>query len=471
MNTKIPHSGDTALSTKESSHDTFVAENHKNWLVNGAGLGAYAHGRVHQQFGNVILVSDIIHKRGHLNTDDILKMEEQALLSTGDPLSANSRLGKLVALLVMPVMGSSNGEGALVGYYQNGVVEFRTFEAPRETRFDASGKMLQGGWDTKRLVNHLLNTVSAVGRYAVSDLPRDHVFRSSFGIHFLQFLTGSAVLNAENVNRFSHGVDPLLELDPSENLTGAAVGFWARGGRIFATTGLVADELFSSSSYGRGFVSWNQASRVTGDMTPIGSWEGLWVPDSRIEGVHAFVRLGEDRADDRYGFIASDKTSKIVVAEIDEDLEVDVLDGIPAEIEWLYETGQFAPVNLSTLKTVQDCVIELTSKKTSRVKIYAKTENSDGWVLWREVSVCPKTAEESDKVRSTFSIGRPPEQCREFSWIQLKLEGIGYAELHFINLDFSASSRKSRDSKCFNASVRDSDYFKTNTEASNERWK
>ncbi|MFK5283998.1 hypothetical protein ACI3PL_30915, partial [Lacticaseibacillus paracasei] len=79
-------------------------------------------------------------------------------------------------------MQTANGEGDLIAYHENGVVAFNTHEAPRETRVAGDGSIVQKGWDTKRLVNHLLNKVSAVGRYAVAVLPRDHFFRSAFGL-------------------------------------------------------------------------------------------------------------------------------------------------------------------------------------------------------------------------------------------------------------------------------------------------
>ena len=106
-----PHFGRQALMTYDSSHDTFVWENHKHFLEANAGIGVYAHGRIHQEVGYTIYVGDLIHKRGPLVSDDILLMEEQYLQSMGEPLSTNSRLGGLVAMAVLPTMSTANGEG------------------------------------------------------------------------------------------------------------------------------------------------------------------------------------------------------------------------------------------------------------------------------------------------------------------------------------------------------------------------
>lgn len=86
------------------SHDSFDFSKHINFLINSAGLGVYAHGRIHQQGPHSIFVSDIIHKRGSLKTDDILLMEEQQLASSAPPLSTNSSLGQLKAMSVLPAM-------------------------------------------------------------------------------------------------------------------------------------------------------------------------------------------------------------------------------------------------------------------------------------------------------------------------------------------------------------------------------
>ena len=348
-----PYYGAEALLTNESSHDTFDSTKFKNWLVNCAGIGCYAHGRIHQQVGQTIFVGDLIHKRGHLKTDDLLLMEEQSLLSHGEPLSVPSRLGKLMALQVLPTMNTANGEGDLIAYYEYGVVAFNTFESPRETKYDGEGKQLTQGWDQKRLVNHLLNTVGAVGRNAVAVLTRDHLFRSELGLHFLKVILGEGTFNSENTNIISMDVEPLLLAD--EDLSGAAVGFWPRGNRMFATVGLVRDDAVSSSSAGRGFVSWNQATTFTEDRTPRPLWEGMWIVDHGIAGIHQFV--SEDRREG--AFLCSGRDRTIYKAVIDKNATVDERDDEELPIEWSFETGQFAPGGLDRNSMISNCLIEM----------------------------------------------------------------------------------------------------------------
>lgn len=426
-----PYFGKQALSTQESSHDTLNSDNFKNWLSNEAGIGIYAHGRVHQEVGYCIFVGDLIHKRGHLVTDDVLLMEEQDLLSMGEPLSTNSRLGLLVSMAVLPTMQTANGEGSLIAYYQRGVVSFDTFEAPRETRFDGEGKIIQKGWDTKRLVNHLLNHVSAVGRYAVTVLTRDHLFRSKRGLHLLKTVLGDGSFKSEQVNRISTDIDPILEID--KDLNGCATGYWIEGDRMFATTGMISDCTFSATSFGRGFVSWNQAYTFTEDRTPVPLWEGLWLPDIEIKGIHCFSNI-------EFGFICSDKDQEVYVGVISKDLDHDIRDGVQIPIEWSFETGRYAPMGLGAKMAVTDCVIEMVmSSETQAVKVYSRTDGADEWLLWKTLPVIDKTG----SLLITNSLGAPAKPHREATWIQVRVEGVGPVEVRLIDLDFSPSMSKS----------------------------
>lgn len=465
-----PYAGKQALLTHESSHDTFDETKHFNWLVNLAGQGIYVHGRVHQQLGYSIYVSDLIHKRGHMMTDDLLLMEEQALDSMGEPLSTNSRLGPLMALAVLPTMNTANGEGDLIAYYRGGVVSFNTFEAPRESRYDGEGTQIQKGWDSKRLVNHLLNTVSAVGRYAVATLTRDHFFRSVRGLHFLKTVLGEGTFNSENVNRISSDVDPVLELD--KTLFGAAVGFWMFGNRMLATTGLVEDSCVSSTSFGRGFVSWNQATTYTEDRTPRPTWEGLWTVDHGIKGIHKFVETELVPSRNSFGFVCSDACSNVRLGKIDTTLENDVRDGKNIPIEWSFETAQVAPDGLSQRKIAQDCVFEgIFASSSQKVRVLIRTDVASDWVLWKSFSPCDKIKQPHQRLRLSESLGKPPLSHREATWFQLRVEGIGYIEPTLIELDYSGSTVKSGRQQCSVVGATERDFFEINSTPLEDRWK
>lgn len=450
-----PYFGKQALLTQESSHDTFDETKHVNWLVNNAGIGTYAHGRIHQQLGNTIYVGDLIHKRGHLKTDDLLLMEEQALLSMGEPLSVPSRLGNLQAIEMLPTMNTANGEGTLVAYYEHGVVAFDTFEAPRETRHDGEGNVIQKGWDTKRLVNHLLNTVGAVGRYAVAALTRDHLFRSTRGLHFLKVILGEGTFNSENTNTVSQDVAPLIDAD--SDLSGAAVGFWPHGNRMFATTGLVSDESISTNSFGRGFVSWNQAVSYSEDRIPIPAWEGLWRPGSAIQAIHRFV--SENRRE--FGFLCSDDQRNILKGVIDPTAQDDSdCEGNTTPIQWSFITGQFAPSGLGVKSTINDAVIELVvSDSTRRIAVWSRTDADPQWRLWHRFTPPERITGAGQKLLLTESMGRPHSAHREATWVQLRVAGEGFAEIRLLELEHSPSTTKAGRSGVYVVDTLSDDHF------------
>ena len=456
--------------TAESSHDSFCSTKHKNWLVNSAGLGIYVHGRIHQQCGRAIFVSDMVHKRGYLATDDVLKMEEQVLPSYGDPLTTNSKLGELVALAVLPSMSTANGEGDLVGYYENGVVAYNTFQFPRESRIDGEGQFITQGWDTKRMVSHVLNTVSATGRYAVATLPRDHMFRSIYGIHFLNFARGSEVFNDESLNTVSSDVATILDADTADNLFGVSCGHWVYGSRMVCTTGMERNESISSTSFGRGFVVWNQSVGYA-ERRPIPAWDGLWLPHSGIKAVHHFMNLGIGSVRS-FGFLCSDEDCELMFATVTKGLEEDVVENCAIPIEWSVTTAKLALNGLDQLKVVTDGRLEGLFKSSShKVRVMIRTDVSSKWATWREFSPCDKIKSRGQIIRHSEVLGQPPIQYREATWFQLRVDGLGSAELTGLDLDFSAVSGKGNRTSCVVVDKATDDPFEINSSPPESRWK
>lgn len=463
--------GETAAGTVESSHDSFVFDRHRNFLVNGAGIGLYAHGRVHQQAGNAVFVGDLIHKRGPLATDDLLLMEEQRLLSGGPPLTVRSSYGRLLAMVLIPEMGNASGEGELVAYYEGGVVTFNTHLAPRETRVDAEGQIVQKGWDQMRQVTYRLNRVSATGRYAVAVLPRDHFFRSVFGLHFLSRSVGEGTIATEQVNLISTDVDPLLKADSPRLLSGAACGFWLHGNRMFATTGMTEDACHGAAPFGRGFVSWNQAVSFTEDGTPLPRWEGLWTFDSGIAGVHWLGDTGIRPEAGAFGFIASGEDEALRYATIDERERVDRRGGEEIPIEWSFETARFSMGFLDRTKKVTQGNFEaICSQATKAVRILIRTDRHDAWEKWHEFRPADKIAAGEQRLLSE-PLGTPPKACAEATWFQFRVEGLGAIEdVRSFDLDWAEGSVKTGRRDCVTAGAADKDPFETNTSPAAERW-
>lgn len=465
-----PYFGREALLTHESSHDTFDESKFVNWLSNNAGLGIYAHGRIHQQVGSTIFVGDLIHKRGFLTTRDLLLMEEQALDSMGEPLSVPARLGPLTALATLPKTESAYGEGSLIGYYRSGVVAFETQSVPRETRYDGEGVMTQKGWDTKPMVSHILNTVSATGHNAVAILPRDHLFRSVRGLHLLKSVAGSETFNSEQINTISTDVDPLLEQDRSDLLTGAAVGFWLHGSRYLATTGFGSVPEVAALPVGRGFVSWNQAVAFTEDRTPRPAWEGLWLPPFPLTGIHQFLETGEVPSPTGYAALCSSEDGELFAAHFDSSADSDTVDGVVTPIEWSIETGCSAPTKGASMIRVNEGSVELLGSHDTRVRVLVRTDQTGVWQPWREFSLAPSRKTSGTRTLLNAALGKPPENCRVASWVQVRVEGIGACEIRIIDLDISEETTKSGRERLDVVETSEVDYFLSNKSPSATRW-
>lgn len=448
---------------EDHSHDTFITENHRNWLINGAGLGVYAHGRVHQEGRWSIFVSDIIHKRGHKSTDDLLLMEEQSLASHGPPLSTNSKMGRLMALEMSPQMGTANGEGELVGYYEGGVVTYNTFESPRETRYDPDkGQFITQGWDTKRLVSHRLDTISAVGRYAVACLPRDQFFRSPFGIHILSQVIGVETINDEPTNSYAEDIKPALDAESSDALCGSACGYWLRGQRFFTTIGLGFSEIHSTSPSGTGFVSWNKSYSKSEDRTPIAVWEGVWTVDREFQGIHRFTHIGLRADEGAFGFVGSDSHKAIYFASLTPDATEDQRDGKSIPISWAFETGQFDLGKKSDMKEIGDARLEgIFVSPSSKVRVLVRTDRQGKWKQWREFSPCDRKLAAGELLLKAEALGKPPEGYREAVWFEFRVEGTGWAQINSFDVDFTLGKLSSGNSFCTVLSSRRKNYLAT----------
>lgn len=454
----------------EGSHDTFIWANHRNFLINSAGLGVYSNGRIHQQGQRHIYVSDIIHKRGHLTTEDILLMEEQMAGAFGEPLATNSRLGQLTALEVLPDMTGANGEGALIAYYTTGVVAFDTAAAPRETKVDpADGRITQEGWSERRQINHLLNRISAVGRYAVAVLPRDHAFRSRYGVHLLKTSLGQGSFNDEYINSLSQDVQPILDADSPCDLKGATVGHWTSGSRIMASTGMVSNDDISASPFARGFVVWNQATTFTEDRTPRPLWEGLWSPHYGIAGIHRFVDVTNVNGDPLFGFVCSKSSGELFFATLDgsaQDTE-DCIDGESEQIEWDVTSRQVFS-GFSQLSVLKEGRLEIESTKAGgSVRVMVRTDSSSTWQEWKSFDLA---ASESSSLHS-LDLGLPPKNCREASWFQFKVEGLGRAVVRQLEAEINPDRQKMNAAISTHSLDNQADkYHKYNTQPRSKRW-
>jgi hypothetical protein len=352
-------------------------------------------------------------------------------------------MGTLLAIEGVPEMGTPNGEGRLVGYYDGGIVEYNTFIFPRASKFTAKGERLAAGWDTKQLVKHNCNVISATGRYAVGVLPRDHFFRSGFGIHVLSRVLGVEFINDEPVNVISDEVRNVLDEDDPGLLHGAAAGCWFQGHRWFMSTGFECEKTLSSSPMGRGFVSWNKVWGKTEDKTPVPAWEGVWVLDSGMAGLHRFIHTGVRDDSGCFGFLASDRDKNLWFASLKYDGSCDVRNKASLPIPWALETGRFDFNDVTRTKVLKDGRFEgIYRNKGTRVNVYVRTDHNPQWTKWTSFVTVEKDLKPGERFKISKPLGRPPENMEEATWFEFRIEGTGHAEILGFDVDVSNGSGK-----------------------------
>lgn len=436
------------------SHDKMDSSENLNWIPNNSSIGHYVHARTHisvdfyganediEPINSEIWVSDIGGKRflDDDSAEDILKMEEAMLDSGGGTLTAPSKLGKTVAFETLLSSGS-NGEGMFVDFRENGIMFHDTLKAPRESLIGEDDNVIQPGWDEMRISNVQLQTISAVGRYAVYQLPSDIWFRSEYGFHFLRKAIGVGTLQDEKRNNESHDIQPLVDVDDDSLLHGAATGYWLRNDRLMGTVGMVKDTTYSSSSMGRGIVVLNQAATYTEDDVPRNLWEGLWLPDPEIKGIHKFTKLGQRAKNKEFGFISSDKDRNIFAAEFKNQRSgYDTRLGNQHAIAWQYTSGAFVLTGLKNVDSLRSGVIDfIADGSTSKIEIQIRTDQHHCWETWTTIEPCS-----TQKSLRSVSIGEPStKSVREGTWFQFRIKGKGYIEIRTFDVEATKIDSKS----------------------------
>ena len=428
-----------------ATHDKLTSEENANWLPNFSTLGHYIHGRTHisvdfgpssnsTSFNSEVWVSDIIGKRSldDCSADDILKMEEAMLDSGGGTLIAPSRLGKTLAFETLLSSGN-NGEGVFVDFRECGVVFHDTFQTPRETLIGEDDNILTPGWDERRITNVQLQTISAVGRYSVYQLPDDIWFRSEYGFHYLKKTLGTGTVKDEKRNHESHDIQPLLDLDEDGPLEGVSTGYWLRNDRLMGTVGMAQNPMYSSSAMGRGFVVLNQASTYTEDDTPRPLWEGLWLPDENIAGIHKFSRIGQRNNNNQFGFICSDVNRNIFAGElVNKRTGYDTRKGVKSLIPWQYTSGAFAFSSIDNVDSLRSGYLDfIGDESTSDVEIEIRTDQHQCWEPWTTIETSFKS-----KSLKSIAFGEPSARIvREATWFQFRIKGLGYVEIRTFDID------------------------------------
>lgn len=431
-NWKLHSSAGTNLESCGESHDTFVELDHEHYLSNNSDMGIYIHGRNIQSISvgcqnSFLIASDILGKRQCPENSDVLLMEEQAVFS--DPIGGPSSFGRTIRFAKLS-RNSLNGEGEIYDFREEGVLRHNTIE-DRETRYTTeNGQIvkLRSGWDDKRITNVALNSVTAVGIFAVTELPLDIMFRSQYGVHFLKTVLGEGTFNDETINSISQDVDTLLDFDTEPENT--KTGHWLKGNRMFITTG------YENTSTTNSFVVANQSLTFSEDRTPRFGWEGAWQLDNGIEDVKRFIQLGKDKDD--YVIVVEDQLDSIYVGKFGCKTGYDIRDGVKLPVDQTYISGDFQLSGLRYLDSVTDGIIDaIINQSTKSITISIRTDCNSDWTEWKKFDI-------SESGKSMFSdiFGQPPSDSDKGTFFEFKIDAVGYLRILNVDIEYKQSQKK-----------------------------
>jgi hypothetical protein len=302
-----------------------------------------------------------------------------------------------------------------------------------------TGEATSKGWAYKRLKDHRMTLVTACGRYAVAVSPRDHFFRSKYGLFSLKMSLESGSLKDEPIDNLSWQVNTMLK-EREELLNGVSTGYWIEGQRIFSSSEMNFDPGVSVESYGRSFVSYNKVVSQTAEGTPIQGWEGRWsAPDMDI--LRFMPNEGQE-----FGILSQNQGAYELVSVTDNQAYDILKDSTKQEISWEFETGKYNFGSATNLINLSEGYFEAFSRsKKFSVKILVKTDKTLCWKEWKTIEGCDK---EGESFFVGQPLGRPDTATREGSWFQFRVEGTGSLEINSFNVDFTLGDVKTNRAVC-----------------------
>jgi hypothetical protein len=107
---------------------------------------------------------------------------------------------------------------------------------------------------------------------------------------------------------------------------------------------------------------------------------------------------------------------------------------------------------------------------SQRVRVLIRTDLNTAWKVWKEFAPCDKVKMANQSYLLSEPLGQPPAACREATWFQIRVEGLGAAEIRVIDLDFSPGTVKSGRHQCSVIGAPERDFFEINSSPAADRW-
>lgn len=238
-------------------------------VPNGGTCMLYAHGRLVVVVNSrAILVGDAIHKSSLTSAKNLLDFTEQVYWDTGQMFIPPSSMGNILALEILPVLDTAQGQGEILAHCEDGIFSVDINIAPRSD------------WSSKSLVRHALLEAGAVGPYAVALRVGDQIYRTRHGICTFRSARAQANVEGDPMAPMSEPVNTFLKSDVPDWLRFCSINTWAIQNRLLCTVDPTMD----------GRYRWHNAVLVR-NFAPrplensAACWEGIWTLPAECCGV------------------------------------------------------------------------------------------------------------------------------------------------------------------------------------------
>lgn len=336
-------------------------------LANGATVGGYSHGRIHQVLDSRrIIISNSLHGNNQTDASDLLKMEEDGYWAGGGWFAPPSAMGNIVASGLLPRRNTEAGQGELIFHCEDGVFSIDLNIFPRTA------------WTDTPMVNHMLLRTGARGPYALTLYDGDQFFRSRHGIQSLRSAAAESQLLGNPLRPISGPVEDFFFADHQQYVRFCSVEQWAHEARLLVTTGL---DVKGPRRYGMGALVLNFAPNPM--QTQRWCWESLWTLPEGMERIAQMVSgLFNER--ERFFFLCHDADDNTVIAEADDRLDHDILpDGTISPISCQVMTRFDRMDAFTEGKRFMRGTLHLANIRGEVVAgVWLRTHESEQWRFW-----------------------------------------------------------------------------------------
>lgn len=395
-------------------------------VPNGGTVMAYSFNRgVVAVLSRFLLASNGLNEVSQTTSNDLLSFSEQSYWSTGQYFAPPTDMGNILAMEILPMGNTIQGQGALMIHCEDGIFSINLNIAPRSS------------WASTPMVQVAQLRAGAVGPYAVALSDGDQLYRIRSGIQTLRSAAAESSLAGDPQTVISDRVNPFFKNDYPRWLRFSSVTKWTTGNRLLSTCYPIVSGSFR---WNRGVVSYNLLPEPT--LSPEPAWEGLWTLPMQASGIVQLVDGIFDSQEKQLAIcMGNDWTNRLV--EFTDWLKYDLL-----------SDGTKQPVSCQIITRGIDLLLPLEKKEFREGSVFFKNvqgellwgvwvrrEGDPRWTLWRAGTInVEEPADDLAKAnpwQGPLTLGKVPDKVaggNQGRYLQCLIRWQGYASLESLRI-------------------------------------